>query len=193
MNLLNEKPKIFTIALILLLTMSALYTFAPSPGIDFPTFLFVTATPDPVGIGQIVYVGITFSRPTPTGSGYSGDLYEGITLEITDPDGKTTTSGPYLASPVAGVVYNFTPDKLGNYTIQAFYPGQVLKGYNPENPTISSSSRNLIGSKMLPSESSIKTLTVQQEQVKPIYQTPPLPTEYWTRPIHGLNWNWGEK
>ena len=191
MKFLTKKTQLSTIALILLLTLSAMITLAPTQAIDIPTFLFVTATPDPVGVGQIVYVGITFSRPTPTGSGYSGDLYEGITLEITDPDGVTTTSGPYLASPVAGVVYNFTPDKLGNYTMQAFYPGQVLKGTNPNNPTLSSSSRNLIGSKMLPTESNIKTLTVQQDPVRQIYQTPPLPTEYWMRPIYGINWNWG--
>ncbi len=191
MKILHEKTKFFTIALILLLTLSAMITLAPSQAYDTPTFLFVTASPDPVGVGQIVYVGITFSRPTPTGAGYTGDLYEGITLEITDPTGVTTTSGPYVASPVAGVVYSFTPDKLGNYTLQAFYPGQVLKGYNPGNPTISTSNRNLLGSKMLPSESNIKTLTVQQDPVTPKYVTPALPTEYWMRPIYGTNWNWG--
>ncbi len=188
--IIDEKTKFSTITLILLLTLSAMI-IAPTQAYDTPTFLFVTASPDPVGIGQIVYVGITFSRPTPTGAGYTGDLYEGITLEITDPTGVTTTSGPYMASPVAGVVYSFTPDKIGNYTLQAFYPGQVLKGYNPGNPTLSTSSRNLIGSKMLPSESNIKTLTVQQDPVKPKYVTPPLPTEYWMRPIYGTNWNWG--
>jgi hypothetical protein len=191
MKLLNKRKPV-TIALILLLALSSAVTFAPAQAIDIPTFLFVTASPDPVGIGQIVYVGITFSRPTPTGSGYTGDLYENITLKITDPTGVTATYGPYYASPVAGVVYSFTPDKIGNYTLQAFYPGQVLRGYNPDNPTISSSSRNLIGSKMLSSESNIKTLIVQQDSVKPIYQTPPLPTEYWMRPIYGTNWQWGE-
>lgn len=187
-----KMQKLPTIALILLLALSAMVAFAPAQAIDIPTFLFVTASPDPVGIGQIVYVGITFSRPTPTGAGYTGDLYENITLKITDPTGVTATYGPYYASPVAGVVYSFTPDKLGNYTLQAFYPGQVLKGYNPDNPTISTSSRNLIGSKMSPSQSNVKTLIVQQDAVKPIYQTPPLPTEYWMRPIYGTNWQWGE-
>jgi hypothetical protein len=194
MKLLKKKTKFATITLILLMTLSAMITFTPSVKAqvyDTPTFLFVTASPQPVGIGQIVYVGITFSRPTPTGAGYTGDLYEGITLQITDPTGVTTTSGPYLASPVAGVVYNFTPDKIGNYTLQAFYPGQVLKGYNPSNPAISTSAPNMIGSKMLPSESNIKTLTVQQDPVKANYVTPPLPTEYWMRPIFGLNWDWG--
>jgi hypothetical protein len=192
MKLLTKKTRFSSIALILLLTLSAMITLAPAKAIDIPTFLFVTASPDPVGIGQIVYVGITFSRPTPTGSGYTGDLYEDITLEITDPNGDTNTYGPYLASPVAGVVFNFTPDKVGNYTLQAFYPGQVLTGTNPNNPTLSSSSRNLIGSKMLPSESNIKTLIVTTEQVGPIYQTPPLPSEFWTRPIYATNWQWGQ-
>lgn len=189
---LSKKTKFSTIALILLLTLAAMLTFAPTQAIDIPTFLFVTASPDPVGVGQIVYVGITFSRPTPTGSGYTGDLYEGITLEITDPDGHNSTSGPYLASPVAGVVYSFTPDKIGNYTLQAHYPGQTLKGYNPNNPTVSSSSRNLIGSTMLSTDSNVKTLMVQEEQVRAKYVTPPLPTEYWVRPIFGTNWVWAE-
>ncbi len=194
MKLLEKKTKFATITLILLMTLATMITFTPSTKAqvyDTPTFLFCTASPDPVGVGQVVYVGITFSRPTPTGAGYSGDLYEGITLTITDPTGVATTTGPYLASPVAGVVYSFTPDKIGNYTLQAHYPGQVLKGYNPNNPTLSTSSRNFIGSKMLPSDSNIKALTVQQDQVQPIYKTPALPTEYWVRPIYGINWNWG--
>ncbi len=196
-SFLNGKTKLSTIALILLLTLSAMITITPEFKVqaqvyDTPTFLFVTASPDPVGVGQVVYVAITFSRPTPTGSGYSGDLYEGITLKSTDPTGVTTTYGPYLASPAAGVVFSITPDKIGNYTLQAFYPGQVLKGYNPNNPAISTSSRNLIGSKMLPSTSDTKTLTVQQDPIAQKYQTPPLPTEYWTRPIYATNWNWGD-
>ena len=196
-TLLTKKTKLGTITLILLLTLSVMITFAPEIKVDAqvydtPTFLFVTASPDPVGVGQQVYVGITFSKPTPTGTGYQGDLYEDITLEVTDPTGDKNTYGPYYASPVAGVIYSFTPDKIGNYTLQAFYPGQVLKGYNKDNPTISSVARNLIGSKMLPSESNIKTLIVQQDPVAPKYVTPPLPTEFWTRPIYGLNWWWGE-
>jgi len=195
MKLLEKKTKFATITLILLMTLSAMITFTPdvkAQVYDTPTFLFVTASPDPVGIGQQVYVGITFSKPTPTGAGYSGDLYEGITLDVTDPSGHKSTYGPYYASPVAGVIYSFTPDMVGNYTMQAHYPGQVLKGYNRDNPTISSSSRNLIGSKMLPSDSNTKTLIVQQDPVKAKYETPPLPTEYWVRPISGLNWWWGE-
>lgn len=194
---MNKKTKLSkTITLILLLTLSATIIFATeinvAQAIDMPTFLFVTASPNPVGTGQTVYVGITFSKPPPTSQGATGDLFEDVTLEITDPDGQKKTHGPYLASQAAGVTFSFTPDKVGNYTIQAFYPGQVLTGNNSLNPTVGNLNRNLIGSKMLPSQSNIKTLVVTEEAVGPKYQTPPLPTEFWTRPIYATNWNWGE-
>lgn len=194
---MNRSTTAFAIALIMLLTVSAAITFATefqahAQVIDIPTFLFVTASPNPVGVGQIVYVGITFSKPPPTSQGSTGDLYEDITYEVIDPDGIKTTRGPYLASMAAGVTFTFVPDKVGNYTMQAFYPGQVLTGNNPLNPTIGFMNRQLIGSTMLPSESNIKTLIVTEEPVGQIYQTPPLPTEFWTRPIYATNWEWGE-
>jgi len=160
--------------------------------IDIPTFLFVIASPNPVGVGQIVYVGATFSKPCPTGAGYNGDLYEDVTVDITDPSGTKEVYGPYLMSPVAGVTFTFTPDLPGEYTLQAHYPGQVLTGDNPESSTPSTMNSHLIGSTMLPDDSDTITLVVQEEPVEPIYKTPPLPTEFWTRPIYGTNWNWAE-
>jgi hypothetical protein len=195
MKFAKEKT-VMAIALILLLTVSAAITVATefeahAQVIDIPTFLFATASPNPVGVGQVVYVGAIFSRPTPTGSGHTGDLYEDVTLDVIDPDRHKTTLGPYLASMAAGVQITFTPDKVGTYTLQAFYPGQVLTGNNPVNPTSGSLNLNLIGSTMLPSESNIVELVVTEEEVEPIYQTPPLPTEYWSRPIYATNWEWG--
>jgi len=194
---MNRSTNAFAIALIFLLTVSATITLvtefqAHAQVIDIPTFLFVTASPNPVGVGQIVYVGITFSKPPPTSNGFVGDLYEDVTFEVIDPAGIKTTHGPYLASMAAGVTFSFVPDKVGNYTMQAFYPGQVLTGNNPLNTTNGTLNRQFIGSKMLPCESNIKTLMVTEEQVGQIYQTPPLPTEFWTRPIYGTNWQWGE-
>jgi hypothetical protein len=187
---MSKNKNAIAIALILLLTVSAAINVtavqfgANAQVVDIPTFLFVIASPNPVGVGQVVYVGATFSRPTPTTSGYSGDLYEDVTVDIIDPSGHKAVYGPYLMSPVAGVTFTYTPDVAGNYTLQAHYPGQVLTGggINPQ----------FVNSTMLPADSDIITLVVQEEPVEPIYKTPPLPTEFWTRPIYGTNWNWGE-
>jgi hypothetical protein len=59
--------------------------------------------------------------------GSTGDLYTGLTLTITAPDGTKTTMGPYTADATGGVGgLSFTPTQLGNYTFQGTYPGQTL-------------------------------------------------------------------
>jgi hypothetical protein len=133
-----------------------------------------------------------FSRPAPTVGGWNGDLYENVTIDLIDPAGHKTVFGPYVASPVAGVQFSYTPDQVGNYTIQAHYPGEVLDGRSSLYPNLGSSGAQWRGSYMLPDDSDILTMVVQEEPVTGIYKTPPLPTEFWTRPIYGTNWNWGE-
>jgi outer membrane protein assembly factor BamB len=190
-----NKGKIVAIALILLLTLSAaiaVTTVQEAHAIDIPTFLFATASPNPVGVGQVCYVGAMFSKPPPTQGGSNGDMFENVTVDIVDPDGVKTEFFFRVTSMAAGVQFNYTPDKLGNYTIQAHYPGEVMDGMNPNNPTPGGNMPNLRGSTLLPSDSNILTLVVQEDWVEPIYKTPPLPTEFWTRPIYGTNWNWAE-
>jgi len=194
------KTKISTIALILLLTASATIvalpaTTAQEKTYDFPTFLFVSLSPNPVGVNQIVYVAATFSRPTPTAEGYGGDWYENVTIEVVDPSGHKTVMGPYLTGMVGGVAITYVPSMVGEYTFQAFYPGEVLDLINPSElggDPLRGWNRHLNGSYLMPAESEIMTLTVQEEPVEPIYQTPSLPDEYWTRPIYATNWDWGE-
>jgi hypothetical protein len=194
-----NKNKTVAIALILLLTLSAaiaVATVQEAHATDLPTFLFATASPNPVGVGQVVYVGAMFSRPPPTlssmGRGAFGDIYDGVSIDIVDPDGVKTVFGPYLTSMAAGVQFSYTPSKVGNYTIQAHYPGQVLDGKNPTNPEVGTSGSQWIGSTMLPDDSDIVTLVVQEDPVTPMYKTPPLPTEFWTRPIYATNWEWAD-
>jgi outer membrane protein assembly factor BamB len=193
------KDKTVAIALILLLTVSAAIAVAnvqEAHAADIPTFLFMTASPNPVGKGQVCYVGAMFSRPPPTlssmGTGYFGDMFENVTITIIDPDGVKTDFFFRVTSPAAGVQISYTPSKLGNYTIQAHYPGQILVGSNPLFPTVGGGGAQWRGSYMLPSDSNILTLVVQEDWILPIYQTPPVPTEFWTRPIYGTNWNWAE-
>jgi len=202
-----QKTKISTITLILLLAASITITalpvataqFGPTPErdprqIDIPSFLFVTASPNPVGVDQIVYIGATFSKPTPTNNGAGGDWYDNVTIQIIDPSGHETVMGPSITSMAAGLTETFTPNQVGEYSIQAFYPGQILTGtHRGGSSEPSGHNLHMLGSYMMPSESEIVTLTVQEDPVKPIYQTPALPNEYWNRPIYATNWDWGKE
>ncbi|MGA3290571.1 MAG: PQQ-binding-like beta-propeller repeat protein [Candidatus Bathyarchaeia archaeon] len=98
-----------------------------------------------------------------------------MTLHIVKPDKTNVTLGPYTADATGGVGnIQYVPLATGNYTVQAFYPGQTLTG-----TTIS----------MLPTISPAVTFTVQETAV-PGYTSAPLPNFYWTRPIYATNYNW---
>ncbi|MCJ7559062.1 PQQ-like beta-propeller repeat protein, partial [Candidatus Bathyarchaeota archaeon] len=108
--------------------------------------------------------------------------WTGITVTVTKPDNKIETLNNggkgYTtdSTGMTGVVY--TPNMVGNYTLQMHFPEQVVPvsfvglfgGGIPANTT------------MLASDSIVITLVVQEEhtQQQPGY---PLPTEYWTRPV----------
>ena len=185
-----KKNKIFSISLVILLIVS-IGTFATTmtaQALDIPTYLKIHVEPDPVGVGQEAFISAFMTKPTASaGMGSTGDMYTGITIEITDPDGQKTTMGPYTADTTGGIGgLSFTPTKLGNYTLKAFYPGQNL--------TKSASSFFGPGTdyshvRELPSESDPEILTVQEEQIQQ-FPIQALPTEYWSRPINAQNYAW---
>jgi hypothetical protein len=133
--------------------------------LDIPTYLKIYVEPDPIGIGQAAYISAFLTKPTASaGMGSTGDMYKGITIQITDPDGTVTTMGPYTADTTGGIGgLSFTPNKIGNYTLKAFYPGQNL----------TKSASSIFGPgidysyvRELPSESDPETLTVQHEPIQ---------------------------
>jgi hypothetical protein len=200
-NMKKAKTKVLTaITLVLLLTITAFVVIlqtvqAQGPGTKLPTWLLLSAAPSPVGVGQTVYLNAFLSKPTATASGRFGDYFEGITIEMEKPDGTRVTLGPYTGDPTGGIWTQFFPDQIGTYTLQAFYAGQILTGDSlayPGETTRYGSRLQYIGTEMLPSESEEVLLEVQEEQVTSQYQTPPLPTEYWSRPIYATNYNWAE-
>jgi outer membrane protein assembly factor BamB len=78
---------------------------------------------------------------------------------------------------------------LGNYSFQMIFPGQKLTGANPPASGYSASQQLYINDTFLPSISNVATVTVQ-ESIVAYLPTTPLPTEYWTRPINAMNYNW---
>ena len=175
MKNLTKKTKISATILLLAITLMMV---APSPSaaqtqynagqyltlpIDIPTFLFVSAAPDPVGFNQTVYLSAIFSKPVPTSTALNGDMYLGITIKVTDPDGQVTTLGPHDGGMIGGWATTYVPTKIGEYKMQAFYPGQVITLTNPYNSVPAGFHPELKGSRLLPSNSSVITFNVQAD------------------------------
>ena len=155
---------------------------------EVPTFLMLNVAPNPIGAGQVALVNAFMTKP-PITAGFmgTGTMFEGIKVEVTKPDGTKTTIDMGKSDSTGGTWTNFTPDQTGNYTFKATYPGQhaeetVMNFFGP--PTF----YNIT---YLKSESEAVTLTVQEDPI-PMFNTAPLPTEYWSRPIQAQNYFWAE-
>ena len=175
MQILKTKTTI-AIALILMIATGTIMMVTPTAqAIDFPTWIIASASPDPVGVGQPVYINAFMTKPNQGAAmGTAGTRYEGLSIVITGPGGNKETFGPKAADATGGIFMTYYPTVTGNYTVQAFYPGQNITDVN----------------KYLASESSVLTFTVQQDPIVTPGQ-PPLPTEYWSRPIYSTNFDWG--
>ena len=192
--------KCSVIALLLILTSAFLVIPASAQQriTEIPTWLYITVSPNPVGVGQTVYVNTFFSKPLPTsGMANTGDMYENVTVRVTKPDGSVETYGPYVSDALGGVWFSFAPDQVGEWKLQAFYPGEVLDLKNSKNPNAAPLifggwTPLPVGAHVKPAQSEVITLVVQKEPVGYNYKTPPLPSEYWFRPIYSTNWEWAK-
>ena len=157
---------------------------AAAAPVNLPTFLYVNASPTPVGVGQTVYITLFVTKPVPTlTGGYSlGQDYLNMKINIVKPDGTNITLGPYESDATGGVpAVTFVPTVEGNYTFQGIYPGQVL-GTNPNNGLVYN---------LDPAVSPAVTVAVQANPVSYWYSSP-LPTAYWTTPIYASNYGWAQ-
>jgi hypothetical protein len=193
----SNKRNLATISLIMILTISALVAIFPVGAQDLtdgstslPTFLMLSAAPNPIGIGQTLYVNPFMTQVPETGGfGGTGVTYEGIVVEVNKPDGTTVNYDMEPTDTTGGTWFEFVPDQLGDWTLQAHYPEQHIEAtvYSFFGGTVN------YNFTYLASDSAVVTVTVQSEPAEWNYQAMPLPDEYWTRPIYSTNWEWGEK
>jgi hypothetical protein len=139
---------------------------------------YLTASPDPVGVGQRVLIVFGFTLPT---RGFGYQYYTDWTLTITDPDEHVQTVTGLDAEATGSTFYVFTPDKVGEWKLKAHYPGGYADfGFNEPfamNESVPAADTNEF------------VLTVQEEQLS-YYPGAALPTEYWQFPIYGENREW---
>jgi len=195
MNINRNKTMAITIAVLLTLSITASMALLPNaaahtPVWNIPTYAYINVSPNPVGEGQsvlvIMWLDKLFSPETLTSNGYKFHNFE---LTITAPDGtKIENTFSIIVDSTSAEDYSFTPNQAGTYTLNFTFPGQAFNQY--DHPTVDAfgNPEQLINDTYLPS-SATTTLTVQQTPVT-LIPLPPLPTQYWTRPIYGENPNW---
>ena len=206
---MQNKNKILAIltALLLTISMATMIAFIPAasahdPAWQIPTYAYISAGPDPIGVGQTAHVymwldsvygaagGATAAVGTnasTSSAALTANFYRfhNYMLTITAPDGnKTTTTFAVVSDTTSSQFTKFTPDQVGVYTFNFSYPGQKYgENGNGYEKSI------LVGDSYLGSSAST-TLTVQQDPIAAAQGSSPLPTQYWTHPIYGEGTDW---
>ena len=190
----QTKKTSITIAFIMLLTVSTFAALMPSaqahtPAWTIPTYAYIVASPDRVGVGQTMALVFWLNWVPPGSGGIAGDRWRNLSIEVTKPNGNKQTLGPFTSDPIGGGYSAFTPDQIGTYKFVFKFLGQIPTMYGPSGIiSVNNALWDYINDTFLPSQAET-TLTVQQQTIGliPEYQ---LPTNYWTRPIEGQNTNW---
>jgi len=190
----NAKKLVTTIALILVLTISAMLVALPivsahDPPLEVHTWCYCVVSNQIIGINQQQKIIFWINTVPPTASGAYGDRWEFI-LEVTKPDGSIETRGPLTSDPVGSGYIFYTPDQVGTYTVVAKFPGDVITGL-PLQPNWGPRSfgYSSVNDTYLASTSDSVTFTAQEDPIEG-WPEAPLPTEYWTRPISSANQAW---
>jgi hypothetical protein len=196
MNFSKNKTAAIAIAIFLMLSMSASTMLIPNvsantTSINIPTYAYIHAAPNPIGVGQSAYIYIWLNQ-LPSGAAANNDIrFHNYELTITAPNGAPTTETfAVVSDPTSNQGFSYTPTQVGTYKLNFTFPGQVYN-WNEVAMTLSGpvNTAIYIGNYYEPSSAST-TLTVQSSPIAGPIGSSPLPTAYWTRPIYGENTAW---
>jgi hypothetical protein len=168
----GKKMRINSVALLLILAMASSLMILPEAvaQTNVPTYAFISIAPDPIGLGQTLFVNFWINLPPPTGS-----YWNNFKVTVTKPDGKSqalSLGARSSSDAVGGSWSSYKPAAVGNYTFVFEFPGQTIRNTNYQ-----------------PSTSTRVTITVQEQQVETPLENP-LPSGFWERPVYSVNSEW---
>jgi outer membrane protein assembly factor BamB len=189
MVLFNKRVTAIAVSLFLMFAMAISLVALPSATAqssgEKTSYAYIFAAPNPVGVGQRVYISMLVDFPLPEAEVPNNIRRHDYKLTITTPDEKTETFEWDVIQDTTGVAFmSYTPNEAGEYTLKFDYAGQTYEW--DDTPA----QQAWYGVKFLPASRTI-TLVVQEDPLPDPIGSYPLPTEYWTRPIEGENnvWN----
>jgi outer membrane protein assembly factor BamB len=184
-KILISKNTLIATVLIILMATSAVMQISPSANAQTTQYTkvvypFCGATPNPVGVGQVIilHIGITDQVDWAL---YNGLGWQGITVTVTKPDNKTETLGPFTADTTGGTGATYIPDTVGTYYFQTNFPETFVK---TAQRTIPHANTTLLAA------TSPKTAVIVQQEPRNFFTDIPLPVDYWSRPIDAQLRQW---
>ncbi len=185
---MNHKKSAILVVFLMLSTIATMFILAPSAiaqtSGQMTSFSYLIVEPNPVGVGQTTYIAMIVDVPLPGASEANDIRRHNYQLTITAPDGTVKTeSWDRVADTTGAQSTSFTPDQVGTYTFNFNYPAQNYTWTTAQGGTAA------FYGVVFSATSATATLTVQQNPVA-LTSGSPLPTEYWTRPIYGEDFNW---
>lgn len=169
------KNKLITLTLAILLVLPSIAILSNVSAVDVETRLFISAVPNPIGVGQTVNVQWWLTIPHPI----SGQTWNNVKVTVEKPDGQTQVFDNLKSDINGGAYISFTPSTVGIYKVHASFPGQW----------VNTTGANGYTRWYVPLDSKTISVTVQEQQIT-ITPELPFPTEYWTRPINSENRGW---
>ena len=190
MQISKNKTAAIAIAICLMLSMSASMVLLPTanahdPALQIPTYAFIMAVPDPIGVGQYTHIFMWVDKVFDSAALAINDYrHHNYKLTITKPNGDVETkTWDTIWDTTSSQGYNYAPDQAGTYTLKFEYPGVAIN-------SVSHNPNSLFVNDTYKASSATTTLTVQEEPISDFPTSYPLPTEYWMRPIYGENPYW---
>jgi len=192
MKFSRNKTMVTTLALVLVLTISAILTAFPTvvahdPPRTVPTWCYAAVTNSIIGVKQQVVIVYWVNAIPPTAQGAYGDRWT-FWIDVTKPDGSKETLGPYTSDPVGGSWTTYTPDQVGTYTIVARMDEHKITGLPDLTPSVIRNPAS-VNDTYLASTSDPVTFIAQEDPIEG-WSEAPLPTNFWTRPINSANRDW---
>ncbi|MCW4053693.1 MAG: hypothetical protein NWE84_02075 [Candidatus Bathyarchaeota archaeon] len=150
------------------------------------TYAVCGLTPNPVGVNQevLVWLGITDQL------GVYTDGWEGLTVTVKKPDGKTETLGTFKTDATGSTGTVYLPDLVGNYTFQTHFPEQEYNWTAAAERTMIIFDPTLSGVITYEASDSPEVTLIVQEEPLDYYPGNPLPDQFWTRPINAQLREW---
>ncbi len=188
--MLNTKSTITIIVASLVILMASSMILLPvptvtahTPGWDIPTYAFVSAVPNPIGVGQRVDILMWLDKVRSGATVNNEYRMHNYNLTIVNSAGDVVLHENWdtVIDTTSSQYYAWIPSEAGNYTVMFNFEGFTVNDY--PSATVEQ------GDTFVASHASTQ-ITVQDEQIPSAVTSYPLPTEYWTRPIYGENTDW---